>query len=347
MSSTAGSGSIPTTRAPGHRVLIAMAWEPVPQPTSTISSPSRGLQGVQQHRPPATLARHQGQDAVIEARVSSGRPRRAHNGLVRSCRVLHVVSMADPSADQVLDRTLAGPGSFPAMRRRGWSGRLWIGRDWWCFEGVSGDSRAHSHLCAQVVAGLDGPARVETEEESSRRPSWCDARRPPPASQFQGLRVIYPRPLGRLARRWNLNGWPERGGRARRVDAFADGPSPGRGARRRGHLGRGPADRSAAADRARRAGRRDSTCPLADAGRAVGRAVARPGPGRTGRAAGPLAAVAEAGNGDAAATGRRELGGGAAEAGFVDQPHLNRAMRRFFGVTPLTAAQAVGGVSTR
>jgi hypothetical protein len=29
--------------------------------------------------------------------------------------------------------------------------------------GRSGDSRAHSHLCAQVVVGMSGPARVETE----------------------------------------------------------------------------------------------------------------------------------------------------------------------------------------
>ena len=50
------------------------------------------------------------------------------------------------------------------MRDTGWSGRLWIGRDWWGFEGASGDSRAHGHLCAQVVAGLNGPARVETEQ---------------------------------------------------------------------------------------------------------------------------------------------------------------------------------------
>jgi AraC-like DNA-binding protein len=33
------------------------------------------------------------------------------------------------------------------------------------------------------------------------------------------------------------------------------------------------------------------------------------------------------------------LASAAAEAGFVDQPHLNRAMRRFFGVTPLTAVK--------
>jgi AraC-like DNA-binding protein len=33
------------------------------------------------------------------------------------------------------------------------------------------------------------------------------------------------------------------------------------------------------------------------------------------------------------------LAAAAAEAGFADQSHLNRAMRRFFGVTPLTALQ--------
>jgi AraC-like DNA-binding protein len=37
------------------------------------------------------------------------------------------------------------------------------------------------------------------------------------------------------------------------------------------------------------------------------------------------------------------LAAAAAEAGFVDQSHLNRAMRRFFGVTPLTALQLMDG----
>ena len=50
------------------------------------------------------------------------------------------------------------------MGDAGWSGRIRIGRDWWCFEGASGDSRAHGHLCAQVVAGLEGLARIETVE---------------------------------------------------------------------------------------------------------------------------------------------------------------------------------------
>jgi hypothetical protein len=84
-------------------------------------------------------------------------------------------SMVEPRA-RVLDRTLAwSSGAFQRCATAGWSGRLWIGRDWWCFEGASGDSRPHSHLCAQVVAGLGRPGagRGRATVWSRRRSSSC------------------------------------------------------------------------------------------------------------------------------------------------------------------------------
>ena len=95
------------------------------------------------------------------------------------------------------------------MQGAEWSGRLWIGRDWWGFEGASGASRAHRHLCAQVVVGLDGPARIEGEQGVVEGQVLAVA----PGVRHRllgssGLRAIYPRPLGRLARRWEVNRWP-------------------------------------------------------------------------------------------------------------------------------------------
>ena len=45
-----------------------------------------------------------------------------------------------------------------------WSGQVWIGRDWWGFEGASGDSRTHGHLCAQaeLLAALTDRGELPT-----------------------------------------------------------------------------------------------------------------------------------------------------------------------------------------
>jgi AraC-like DNA-binding protein len=227
------------------------------------------------------------------------------------------------------------------MRDSGWSGRLWFGRDWWCFEGVSGDSRAHGHLCAQVVVGLDGPARVETERGVVEAPVVAVA----PGVRHrllnsEGLRVIYPRPLGRLARRWNLNVWSEPVTVAPaawtplltgdRLDQALDAETA---------LGEAqPID-----PRLRTVlDALDGDIDLALLAQRVGLSPAR------------LRALAQAELGAPLAHWRLwlrletamlrmragdSLAAAAVEAGFVDQPHLNRAMRRFFGVTPLTAAR--------
>ncbi len=219
-----------------------------------------------------------------------------------------------------------------------WTGQVWIGRDWWGFEGVSGDSRFHAHLCAQVVAALDGAARVETEAGVVEGPVVAI----PPGARHRLLgadgpvRAIYPRPLGRLARRWPIAGgvaprpeWTSllrSGDVARMLDAEA-----ARGEARpidpRLRLALDAVDGDLAlTDLAERAGL--STARL--------RALARAELGA------PLAhwrlwrrleiAVLRVRAGES-------LAAAAAEAGFADQSHLNRAMSRFFGVTPRTVAR--------
>jgi len=223
----------------------------------------------------------------------------------------------------------------------GWSGRLWFGRDWWCFEGASGDSRPHSHLCAQVVAGLDGPARVATERGIVEAPVVVVAAGVRHRLlNSERLRVIYPRPLGRLARRWNLDGGAEP------VTAAPATWTP----RLTGDRLDEALDAEAALGEARSIDPRlrtvldalDGDIDLARLAERVGLSTAR------------LRALAQAELGAPLAHWRlwlrletamlslrdgESLAAAAVAAGFVDQPHLNRAMRRFFGVTPLTAAK--------
>lgn len=223
------------------------------------------------------------------------------------------------------------------MRDAGWSGRLWIGRDWWCFEGASGDSRAHSHLCAQVVAGQGDVARVETDAGLVEAPVVIV----PPGVRHrlvrsERLRVVYPRPLGRLARRWSLGA---------------------------GGVVAAPADWSALLASAQLDAALDAEATLGEVQvidprlRLVleelgGELDIADLAERAGLSAPRLRALAQTELGAPLAhwrlwlrleTAMRRVSAGdslvaaAAEAGFADQSHLNRAMRRFFGVTPLTA----------
>ncbi|WP_454759417.1 helix-turn-helix domain-containing protein [Caulobacter segnis] len=219
----------------------------------------------------------------------------------------------------------------------GWSGKIWIGRDWWCFEGASGDSKAHGHLCAQVVAGLDGPARVEGEVGVVEAPVVLI----PPGARHRLLggpiRAIYPRPLGRLARRWEVARWS------------AVAPAPAAWAPLEGDLVE-TLNAEAALGEATAIDPRlklalhalDGELSLADLAARAGLSAPR------------LRALAQAELGTPLAHWRLWLrletallrlraGEGlaiaAAEAGFADQSHLNRAMSRFFGITPLTVAR--------
>jgi AraC-like DNA-binding protein len=223
-----------------------------------------------------------------------------------------------------------------------WSGRIWIGRDWWGFEGVSGDSRPHAHLCAQVVAALDGTARVETEAGVVEAPVIAI----PPGVRHRllgvegALRAIYPRPLGGLARHWRVAGevaarpeWASlltQGDLAATLDAEAAlGETQPIDPRLRLVLDQ-----------------LDGQLSLADLARRAELSTARLRTLAQSELGAPLAhwrlwrrlelAMLSLSAGET-------LAAAAAEAGFVDQSHLNRAMRRFFGVTPLTAAQLFAG----
>jgi AraC-like DNA-binding protein len=241
---------------------------------------------------------------------------------------------------RVLDRTLARK-SFHAMRDKGWSGRLWLGRDWWGFEGASGDSRTHGHLCAQVVAGLNGPVRVETEQglvEAAVIAIAPGVRHRLLASE--GLRAVYPRPLGRLARRWNVGGW---------ATPVAAAPTEWTTVLTSERLDEA-LDAETALGEAETIDPRlrtvldalDGDLDLAELAGRVGLSPARLRALALAELAAPLAhwrlwlrletAMLSVRAGES-------LAAAAAEAGFVDQSHLNRAMRRFFGVTPLTALQ--------
>jgi AraC-like DNA-binding protein len=218
-----------------------------------------------------------------------------------------------------------------------WSGRIWIDRDWWCFEGITGDSRPHAHLCAQIVSALHGTARVETEAGVVDAPVIAI-----PAGVRHRLlgaegsmRAIYPRPLGRLARRWRIVGevaarpdWTgilAGGDLAATLEAeSALGDAQPIDPRLRGVLDALDGDLSLSdlahwaglsTARLRALAQAELGAPLAHwrLWRRLELAVLRV------RAGAPLAAAA-------------------VEAGFADQSHLNRAMSRFFGITPRTVA---------
>lgn len=227
------------------------------------------------------------------------------------------------------------------MGDAGWSGRVWIGRDWWGFEGVSGDSRAHGHLCAQVVIGLEGPARVETEQGVTAASVIVI----PPGVRHRllgadgPLRAIYPRPLGRLARRWDLARW----------SAVSAAPADWTPLLTGGDLVQ-TLDAEAMLGEVRAIDPRlklvlndlGGELSLAELAATAGLSTAR------------LRALAQAELGAPLAhwrlwlrleTALLRLRGGeglaiaAVEAGFADQSHLNRAMSRFFGITPRTGAR--------
>jgi AraC-like DNA-binding protein len=221
----------------------------------------------------------------------------------------------------------------------GWSGKIWVGRDWWCFEGASGDSRAHGHLCAQVVIGLDGPARVEAEQGVVEALVIVI----PPSVRHRLLggpiRAIYPRPLGRLARRWDVAGW----------SAVAAAPAEWTSLLTDGDMVETLNAEAALGETTAIDPRLKLALHALDGELSLADLAAR-----AGLSAPRLRALAQAELGAPLAHWRLWLrletallrlraGEGlaiaAAEAGFADQSHLNRAMSRFFGITPLTVAR--------
>jgi AraC-like DNA-binding protein len=230
------------------------------------------------------------------------------------------------------------------MRDTGWSGRLRIGRDWWCFEGASGDSRAHAHLCAQVAVGVGGLARVETGDGVVEAPVIVIAPGVRHRLLASGgpLRVIYPRPLGRLARRWDVRDWRSAGAAPEAWTSLLMGEDLDVALDAEAAFGEAqPIDPRLRAVLDDLGGETD----LADLAKRAGLSTAR------------LRALAQAELGAPLAHWRlwlrletamlrlragEPLAAAAVEAGFVDQSHLNRAMRRFFGITPLMAARLMG-----
>jgi len=226
----------------------------------------------------------------------------------------------------------------------GWSGQIWIGRDWWCFEGASGGSQTHGHLCAQVVAGLEGPVRVEAE----RGVVEAGAVIIPPGVRHRllvadgPLRAIYPRPLGRLARRWDLARWTV-------VTAAPAGWTDMLTAE----------DLAGTLDAEAALGEASAIDPrLKQALEELGGDLSLAGlaglAARAGLSSARLRALAQVELGAPLTHWRlwlrlqkallrlragESLAIAAAEAGFTDQSHLNRAMSRFFGITPRTIAR--------
>lgn len=227
-----------------------------------------------------------------------------------------------------------------------WSGKVWFGEDWACFEGLCGDAQAHRHLAAQVVVGLSGPVTVAgassavVGEAVLIAPGALHAIVP----SDRIVRVVYLQSFGRLACGWDVGAWPATplATPAAWVGGLR-GPDPGRSLAA-----------AAAACEARRldprltaalqAMRRSEEADLGRVARQVGlspprlRALARAELGA------PLAhwrAWLQLERAIGALRRGEPLAAAAVLGGFSDQAHLGRTMRRFFGVTPLTALRVV------
>lgn len=231
--------------------------------------------------------------------------------------------------------------------RAPWSGHTWFGDGWACFEGVCGDAKPHRHLSAQVVAGVDGPVSVMGEAGSVRGDAVLV-----PAGAVHAIaaapraRLVFLQPFSPLAACWDVAAWPA-----------APGVAPGWLVARlhEPELHRTLAAWSSAAEApvldARLAAalarlRSEAGLDVAGLGQAVGLSPARLRALARSELGAPLAQWRAWFQLERAMSDLRDgetLAAAAISAGFSDQAHLSRTMRRFLGITPGTTARLIGG----
>lgn len=226
-----------------------------------------------------------------------------------------------------------------------WSGETRLGDGWAWFEGHCGDASPHRHLAAQMIVGISEPVRVDAPAGSRIGPAILiptgvlHAVRPTRAL----VRVIYIQSFSALGRAWSDFGREELiippaalseelrdamdlgEALARLAADCAPPPLDGRLRDALGILARGSSDRA----------------DIAAAGEAVGLSGPRLRALAAAQLGAPLAhwrlwfmlesALQSLSEG-------QSLASAAMSAGFSDQAHLGRTMRRFIGVTPKTVA---------
>ena len=231
---------------------------------------------------------------------------------------------------------------------RPWSGQVWFGDDWACFEGRCGDAQGHRHLSAQLVVGLSGPVTVKGANAAVAGEAVLIAQ-----GAFHAIvpsdrivRVIYLQSFGRLARSWDVATWP---GAPRAAPAewacLLRGPDPDQSLARASAASapRRVDPRVAAALQMMRQAT-DADFDLRGIARGVGLSPARLRALAQAELGAPLAhwrAWLQLERAIGALRHGKALAVAAAIGGFSDQAHLSRTMRRFFGVTPLTASRVV------
>lgn len=228
---------------------------------------------------------------------------------------------------------------------RAWSGQTRLGEGWAWFEGRCGDARPHRHLAVQMVVGISELVQVDALAGSRVGPAILIPAGVLHAVRPTGtpVRVIYAQSSSPLGRAWSdfgredlilppaalselLRGAADLGDALARLAAdCAPPPLDGRLRDALGILARAPPGRA----------------DIAAAGEAVGLSGPRLRALAAAQLGAPLAhwrlwfmlesalqALSEG----------QSLASAAMSAGFSDQAHLGRTMRRFIGVTPRTVA---------